>query len=179
MYSTRGPVQWLLRVGLFLIAVGVVSAAGGEYIPPPEAQGGWRALVRPNQAATADEQRAVREKAGLDWPKLKEAQDYCASFGVPNHLLVIRHGWLAAEWHNFAEPRGIASCTKSLTALAMARLFDLSDAGYRDFARRLRIYDIGDQDRIVERIWREFPGLYYILGAPPLTSYRRVVVKAQ
>jgi hypothetical protein len=41
---------------------------------------------------------------------------------------------------------------------------DRGEAGCRDFARRLRIYDIGDQDRIVERIWKEFPGLFYILG---------------
>jgi CubicO group peptidase (beta-lactamase class C family) len=38
-----------------------------------------------------------------------------------------------------AAPRGIASCTKSLTALAMARLFDLSDAG--QLPQRLRITD--------------------------------------
>jgi len=118
-----------VRSVLAIAVLGVGRAAGGEYFPPPEAQGSWRALVRPNQAATTAEQQAVREKAGLDWSKLKEAQDYCASFGVPSHLLVIRHGWVAAEWHSFAEPRGIASCTKSLTALAIARLFDLSDAG--------------------------------------------------
>ena len=41
---------------------------------------------------------------------------------------------------------------------------DRGEAGYREFARRLRIYDIGDQDRIIGRIWKEFPGLFYILG---------------
>jgi len=41
---------------------------------------------------------------------------------------------------------------------------DRGEEGCRDFARRIRVYDIGDQDRIVERIWKEFPGLFYILG---------------
>jgi len=31
----------------------------------------------------------------------------------------------------------------------------------------LRIYDIGDQDRIADWIWREFPGLFYVLGQAP------------
>ncbi len=33
-----------------------------------------------------------------------------------------------------------------------------------EFIRRIRIYDIGDQDRIVEWIWAEFPKLFYVLG---------------
>jgi CubicO group peptidase (beta-lactamase class C family) len=36
---------------------------------------------------------------------------------------------VAAEWRNYEGARGIASCTKSLTSLAMMKLFDLSDAG--------------------------------------------------
>jgi len=41
---------------------------------------------------------------------------------------------------------------------------DRGQAGYAEFARRLRIYDIGDQDRLAPRLWQEFPGLFYILG---------------
>ncbi|MCX7045467.1 MAG: DUF5060 domain-containing protein [Candidatus Sumerlaeota bacterium] len=100
-----------------------------QYFPPPETQGGWRALVKPNRAASAAEKKAVHEKAELDWDKLKAGQDYCAGFETPNSLLVIRHGWIAGEWNNYSNPRGVASCTKSVTALAMAKLFDLSDAG--------------------------------------------------
>jgi CubicO group peptidase (beta-lactamase class C family) len=105
------------------------AADGANYFPPPETEGGWRALVRVNETPTAAQKREIRERAGLDWDRLAEAQKFCASFGGPNSLLVIRHGWIAAEWNNLPAPRGIASCTKSLTALAMARLFDLSDAG--------------------------------------------------
>jgi CubicO group peptidase (beta-lactamase class C family) len=113
----------------FSLLVLGAACVEGQYFPPPESQGGWRALVTANQAATEAQKKAVGEKAGLDWDKLQEAQDYCASFGTPNNLLVIRHGWIAGEWTNFISPRGIASCTKSLTALAMAKVFDLSDAG--------------------------------------------------
>jgi hypothetical protein len=41
---------------------------------------------------------------------------------------------------------------------------DRGAAGLREFIDRLRVYDIGDQDRIVEWIWAEFPGLFYVLG---------------
>ena len=44
-------------------------------------------------------------------------------------MLVVRRGWIAAEWSNSRRPTWIASCTKSLTAVAMAKLFDLSDSG--------------------------------------------------
>jgi len=47
------------------------------------------------------------------------------------------------------------------------------EGGCREFARRLRIYDIGDQDGIVERIWREFPGLFYLLGQAPRGKDKR------
>jgi hypothetical protein len=40
-------------------------------------------------------------------------------------------------------------------------------AGLADFVRRLRVYDIGDQDRIAPWIRSEFPGLRYILAQPP------------
>ncbi len=36
--------------------------------------------------------------------------------------------------------------------------------GLRAFIQRVRVYDIGDQDRIAEWIWQEFPGLFYVLG---------------
>jgi hypothetical protein len=39
--------------------------------------------------------------------------------------------------------------------------------GLRRFIKRIRIYDIGDQDGIAEWMWREFPGLFYILAKAP------------
>lgn len=98
------------------------------YYPPFERQGGWRSLVIPNEAPTAAQKQKLFQTTGLDWDKLHEAWKFCERFDGADSLLVIRHGWIAGEWHNFTAPRGIASCTKSLTALALAKLFDLSDA---------------------------------------------------
>jgi CubicO group peptidase (beta-lactamase class C family) len=100
-----------------------------HYFPPPESQGGWHSLVSANAVATPEQKTAVQERTGLDWDKLLEAWTYCTSFEGSHSLLVIRHGWIAAEWHNFTQPRGIASCTKSVTGIAVARLFDMSDRG--------------------------------------------------
>lgn len=36
--------------------------------------------------------------------------------------------------------------------------------GYRKAAARLRVYDIGDQDKIFPHLWKAFPGLFYVLG---------------
>jgi len=41
---------------------------------------------------------------------------------------------------------------------------DRPAAGLKQFIQRIRVYDIGDQDKIVDWIWREFPGLFYVLG---------------
>jgi CubicO group peptidase (beta-lactamase class C family) len=105
------------------------GAQTAAYYPPPENQGGWRSLVPANQPASAEQKQRILQTTGIDWDKLHEGWKYCTRFGGPNSLLVIRRGWVAGEWHDFTNPRGIASCTKSLTALAMAKLFDLSDAG--------------------------------------------------
>jgi hypothetical protein len=35
------------------------------------------------------------------------------------------------------------------------------------FVRKLRVYDIGDQDRIADWMRSEFPGMYYILAKAP------------
>ena len=51
---------------------------------------------------------------------------------------------------------------------------DRDDEGYREFSRRLRIFDIGDQDGIADWMRGEFPGLTYILAkAPPGQDRRR------
>jgi CubicO group peptidase (beta-lactamase class C family) len=141
-FTLSGPEQVLLcrRAGAAVASEPVLPepkappaapspAVAGTYYPPPESAGGWRSLVPPNKTPSADQKRALRQAAGLDWDRLRAAWDYCEGFGGPDSLLVIRHGWVAAEWSNITDLRGVASCTKSLTSLAMARLFDLSDAG--------------------------------------------------
>ena len=46
--------------------------------------------------------------------------------------------------------------------------------GLAAFVKRLRIYDINDQDRIGDWIRREFPGLYYILAMAPKGKDKRM-----
>jgi hypothetical protein len=44
---------------------------------------------------------------------------------------------------------------------------DRSEEDLQKFIRKLRIYDINDQDKIVDWIWKEFPTLWYILAKAP------------
>lgn len=122
-----------------LTLIFVSQAFDITYYPPSENEGGWRSLVTPNQTPKDDEKQKIIQTVGLDWDRLSDAWKYCESFGGPNSLLIIKNGWIVGEWYNFTDPRGIASCTKSLTSLAMAKLFDLSDEGR--FEKRISIDD--------------------------------------
>ncbi len=53
---------------------------------------------------------------------------------------------------------------------------DRGPDGLAAFMSKLRVYDIGDQDGIVEWIWREFPGLVYIIGQAPRGRDKREAV---
>ncbi len=96
------------------------------YYPPPESAGGWRALVAPNAVPGPGAQEAIRRRTGVEWSALEQAWQLVASAG--GDLLVIRHGWIVGEWGSGGD-RSIGSCTKSLTALAMERLYRLSAEG--------------------------------------------------
>ena len=42
------------------------------------------------------------------------------------------------------------------------------DAGFRDFTKKFRVVDIGDQDGLADWMRQEFPGMFYVLSqAPP------------
>jgi CubicO group peptidase (beta-lactamase class C family) len=98
------------------------------YFPPPEASGGWRSLVAPNVTPTTTQLADIKSKTGLDWNKLKLAQDYSRSFTTSSTVLVIRNGYVAGEWGSRTATK-IGSASKSLTGLTTMKLFDLSDAG--------------------------------------------------
>lgn len=53
---------------------------------------------------------------------------------------------------------------------------DRGDAGLKTFMNKLRIYDINDQDKIVDWIFSEFPGLWYILANAPKGQDKRTGV---
>ena len=96
--------------------------------PPPEFSGGWRRVTGINATPTNAQKKDISAKTGVDWDKLKLAYHYSQSFGGGSTVLVIRNGWIAGEWGNMNAAR-VASVSKSLTALATAKMYELSDAG--------------------------------------------------
>jgi CubicO group peptidase (beta-lactamase class C family) len=103
------------------------------YFPPPESQGGWRTLLTPQD---------VRDVAGLDSKQLQLAAEFNAlQSSTTSSIVVIRRGWLAAEYHEvsaLATTRfDIWSCTKSFTGTAYGILF----GDRRDLSLDTRVYD--------------------------------------
>jgi CubicO group peptidase (beta-lactamase class C family) len=103
------------------------------YFPPPESRGGWRALRSPAE---------VREVGGMDPRKLDLAAEHNAfQASTTSSLVVIRRGWLVAEYYEasaLATTRyDIWSATKSVTGTAYGILF-----GERpDVTLDTRVYD--------------------------------------
>lgn len=104
-----------------------VTTAHAQYYPPPENAGGWRRLVNANTVPNSSQKATIRTTAGLDWDVLKQAWNATSKYG--GTFLVIRNGWIAAEWGSVTTPKQIASCTKTLTSLAMHRMFEMSAHG--------------------------------------------------
>lgn len=117
--------------------------------PEPDA---LRAVVHPGQAAR-----------GLE--AIGPAHDTAAS------------AWLIARVRAGAvtEPLNV-SIWGGQTDLAQALWRVRHDGGegaLADFVSRLRVYDIGDQDRIAAWMRAEFPGLHYVLASVPPGQDRR------
>ena len=100
--------------------------ATSTYFPPSEGAGGWRRLVAANTTPTDQQQSDIRTIAGLDWNLLKQAWDGSSQYG--GAFIVIRHGYIAAEW-GISGASLAASCTKTLTSLGIHRMFQMSDDG--------------------------------------------------
>ena len=96
-----------------------MSDEAKDYYPLPESKGGWRSLAGAAQ---------VRAVAGIDPDKLPLARAWNAQFPVASAVVIIRRGYLVAEWYeNGALPNttfNIYSCTKSFTGTAYGILFD-------------------------------------------------------
>lgn len=95
-----------------------------NYYPPPESQGGWR---------RADEPEAARARAGMDLARLQAARAWNRQYPVPSSLVIIRRGYLVAEWHEHGAHAGtsynIHSCSKSFTGTAYGILFGMARRG--------------------------------------------------
>jgi CubicO group peptidase (beta-lactamase class C family) len=117
-----------LSLGSGIAAPAIVRAApkaSSWYFPRPDALGGWRTLVERNVEPSPGMKGEIRRLAGLDWDALLEAHRYSAGFTWDSRLLVIRRGWIAAEFGP-ATTFDVASVSKSVTGLAVARLLELS-----------------------------------------------------
>ena len=111
---------------LSLLALSAPTA-DAQYFPPPESSGGWRRLVSVNATPTATQKQDNPRVGGHRLGVLKQAWDASSLYG--GSFLVIRNGWIVGEWGTTTTAFAIASCTKSVTSLAMQRLFDMSAAG--------------------------------------------------
>jgi CubicO group peptidase (beta-lactamase class C family) len=98
------------------------------YFPPAAEDGGWRSLVKLDRTPSTAAKRLIRKRAGIDWNKLKLAYEYSHRFTPDSRMVVVRNGWLVGEWGS-RERYAAASVSKSLTGLALAKLFDLSAKG--------------------------------------------------
>ncbi|NLD73756.1 MAG: beta-lactamase family protein, partial [Chloroflexi bacterium] len=87
------------------------------YVPPPDAEGGWRALRG---------EREIARVAGMDKARLDEAYRYLQTCLPNGGLLVARRGWLVYERYFGLASReatpNMASCGKSFTSIAMGIL---------------------------------------------------------
>jgi len=131
---------WWLFGGLTLILAGPACAAEPEarpraaladYFPPPEAQGGWRGLPPDPGEPTAAQKGKLREVAGVDWDKLRDAWTHNAAAPGATGLLVIRRGYVVGEWYRGGDHTKdflIYSSSKSYTSTAFGMIL-------ADFAR--------------------------------------------
>lgn len=107
-----------------------MTADAESYFPPPESKGGWRTLTSPED---------IRTKAGMDLKKLEAFTDWILSGELNtsrNGGVVIRHGWVVAEWYNeTTTPETlveIKSAAKALAILYTGMVIDDSRQGKFD-----------------------------------------------
>ena len=113
-----------------------------DYFPPTESDGGWRSLL-PEKGEPDDNQKAkLREIAGVDWDKLREAWRHNESAEGPSGLLVIRRGHVVAEWYkecDRATAFNIYSCSKAYTSTAFGMILSDFATGGRSGVKPLSL----------------------------------------
>jgi CubicO group peptidase (beta-lactamase class C family) len=94
------------------VALGA-SAFAADYFPPPDSEGGWRALKTPEE---------IRAKAGMDSATLNAAYEICERSTPNGGLAVVRHGYLVFEKYFGRASRNanpdMASTGKAFTSIA-------------------------------------------------------------
>jgi CubicO group peptidase (beta-lactamase class C family) len=124
-------IHWFLA--LFIIvaillpavkSVGVPSEQDG-YFPPPESEGGWRKLEKPDE---------IRRIAGMDPDKLSELKDWLMASDKRNFAaVVIRNGYIVLEVErgnsSKTDSRRVASVSKAICATVLAIASERSQHG--------------------------------------------------
>jgi len=118
----------ILLVVLLPLSLSVVrSAAAGvtDYFPPPESQGGWRKLEKPEDS---------RRLAGMDPEKLAALKQWLLDSDKRDFAaVVIRHGYIALEVERGNSPRTdsrrVASVSKAICATVLAIASEQSQQG--------------------------------------------------
>src|SRR3981081_4702725 len=104
-----------LRVFLFsLLLTPHAPVWGQDYYPPPDTDGGWRALQDTDK---------IRKITSIDTQKLDDTFQYIQQTSQHGGLLVVRHGWLVYERYfgrgNREALPELASCGKAFTSVAV------------------------------------------------------------
>ena len=105
-----------LRCSAFVAALlftARIAAQAADYFPPPDSEGGWRALSDAAQ---------IRELAGMDLARLQQAFELTQRGTQNGGLLVVRHGYLVFEKYFGRASRNanpdMASTGKAFTSIA-------------------------------------------------------------
>jgi CubicO group peptidase (beta-lactamase class C family) len=114
MLSIRRRRRPLVSAFLFaLVCVTGRTAGAAEYYPPPDSAGGWR---------EAKEAAVMRERAGMDLPRLEQAWEFTQRCTQNGGLLVVRRGYLVFEKYFGRASRNanpdMASTGKAYTSIA-------------------------------------------------------------
>jgi CubicO group peptidase (beta-lactamase class C family) len=113
----------------FLTALAVWAGAAGPaadtYFPPPESQGGWRTVAKPDD---------VRRLGGMDPARLAEFRQWLLDSDTRTFAaVVIRHGYIVLEVErgNSAktDSRRVASVSKAICATVLAIASEQSQEG--------------------------------------------------
>jgi CubicO group peptidase (beta-lactamase class C family) len=74
--------------GVLLLCLPLAVAGGGDYFPPPDRAGGWRALT---------DAASIRKLGGMDLSRLDQAFAFEKETSQHGGLVVVRHGYLVYE----------------------------------------------------------------------------------
>jgi CubicO group peptidase (beta-lactamase class C family) len=110
---------------LILLLLDARGALAADYFPPPESQGGWRTLAKPDDLRRLGGVDPDKLNALADWLRRSDKRDFAA--------VVIRHGYvvLEVERGNSAktDARRVASVSKAVCATVLAIASEQSQHG--------------------------------------------------